>query len=249
LVPHSAPEPWLDEHGRTLYPLPVPKLVCEPGVFVPTQGSFLIWKHLFGTRAGQGKRCLDVGCGSGILSVQLALNGAAHVHAIDIQREAVANTLANAFRNGVAERVSGEEVDLYAWLPEEAYELIVASLYQMPVDPFGQVSSHRPVDYWGRNLLDHLIRQLPRLLAKNGVAYVMQLSILSQTRTAELVEQAGLAARVIDFAFFPFTPIFHSHKEQIQRVEQLSDAYHLTFGGEDVMIAYLLEVTRRSPAS
>jgi S-methylmethionine-dependent homocysteine/selenocysteine methylase/predicted RNA methylase len=246
LVPHSALEPWRDEHGRTLYPLPVPKLVCEPGVFVPTQGSFLIWKHLFCTQAGHGKRCLDVGCGSGILSVQLALNGAAHVHAIDIQREAVANTLANAFRNGVAERVSGEEVDLYAWLPEEAYDLIVASLYQMPVDPFGQVSSHRPVDYWGRNLLDHLIRQLPRLLAKNGVAYVMQLSILSQTRTAELVEQAGLAARVMDFAFFPFTPIFQSHSQQIERVEQLSDAYHFTFGGDDVMIAYLLEVTRRS---
>jgi hypothetical protein len=72
----------------------------------------------------------------------------------------------------------------------------------------------------------------------------MQLSILSQTRTAELVEQAGLSARVIDFGFFPFTPIFQSHREQIQRVEQLSDAYHLTFGGEDVMIAYLLEVTR-----
>jgi hypothetical protein len=28
-------------------------------------------------------------------------------------------------------------------------------------------------------------------------------------------------------------------------VEQLSDAYHLTFGGTDVMISYLLEVTRR----
>jgi hypothetical protein len=60
------------------------------------------------------------------------------------------------------------------------------------------------------------------------------------------VEQAGLAARVIDFGFFPFTPLFQQHREQIQRVEQLSDAYHFTFGGEDVMIAYLLEVTRRS---
>ena len=146
----------------------------------------------------------------------------------------------------LAERVSGEEVDLYAWLPQEAYDLIAASVYQMPVDPFGQVSSHRPVDYWGRNLLDHLIGQLPQLLAENGVAYVMQLSILSQTRTAELVEQARLAARVIDYGFFPFTPIFQSHREQIQRVEHLSDAYHLTFGGEDVMIAYLLEITRRS---
>jgi release factor glutamine methyltransferase len=223
----------------------LPKLVVEPGVFVPTQGSFLVWKYLFRSRAGEERRCLDVGCGSGILAVQLALNGAEHVHAIDIQREAVANTLANAFRNGVAERVSGEEVNLYDWLPEEKYDLVVASLYQMPVDPFARVTSHRPVDYWGRNMLDHLLGELPHLLTEDGVAYVMQLSILSQIHTAQLVEQAGLEARVVDFGSFPFTPIFHEHKEQIQRVEQLSDAYHFTLGEEELMIAYLLEVTRR----
>lgn len=245
-APHTA-RPWMDEHGRNLYPLPLPALVCDPGVFVPTQGSFLVWKYLFRTRAGDGKRCLDIGCGSGILTVQLALNGAEHVHAIDIQREAVANTLANAFRNGVSERVSGAEVDLYAWLPGETYDLIVASLYQMPVNPFERVTSHRPVDYWGRNMLDHLIGQLPHLLADRGVAYIMQLSILSQMRTAELLEQAGLDARVVDFGFFHFTPLFHQHKEQIQRVEQLSDAYHVALGGEDVMVMYLLEVTRQRP--
>lgn len=238
-------EPWRDERGRTIYPLPLPKLVCEPGVFLPTQGSFLIWKHLFRTGAGNGNRCLDVGCGSGILAVQLALNGAEHVHAIDIQREAVANTLANAFRNGVAERMSGEAVDLYAWLPDETYDLIVASLYQMPVDPFGRVTSHRPVDYWGRNMLDHLLSQLPHLLGENGVAYIMQLSTLSQIRTAQLAEEAGLEVQVADFGSFPFSPIFQEHKEQIQRVEQLSDAHHFTLGQEEMMVAYLLEVRWR----
>jgi hypothetical protein len=59
------------------------------------------------------------------------------------------------------------------------------------------------------------------------------------------VDQAGLVARVVDFGFFPFTPVFQPHREQIQRVEKLSDAYHLMLGSEDVMIAYLLEVTRR----
>ena len=65
------------------------------------------------------------------------------MHAIDIDEAAVANTLANAFRNGVADRVSGAAVDLYPWVPEERYEVIVASLYQMPVDPGEQVSTHR----------------------------------------------------------------------------------------------------------
>ena len=43
----------------------------EPGVFVPTQGSFLIWKYLFREGIGAHQRCLDIGCGSGLQTVQL----------------------------------------------------------------------------------------------------------------------------------------------------------------------------------
>ncbi len=244
--PARVPQPWTDEQGRILYPLPFPEIECDPGVFRPTQGSFLIWKYLFRSGAGQGKRCLDVGCGTGILAVQLALNGASHVHAIDIQRKAVGNMLANAFRNGVANRVSGAVVDLYAYQPDEKYDLIVASLYQMPVDPLGEITGHRPVDFWGRNLLDHLILHLPDMLTDDGVAYVMQISILGQVRTAELLAEAGLEARVVDFSFFHFSPAFYENIEQIRRVEQLSDAYHLTFGEDEVMVMVLLEITRRA---
>jgi S-methylmethionine-dependent homocysteine/selenocysteine methylase/SAM-dependent methyltransferase len=236
-------EPWLDERGRDLFPVPFPELVVEEGVFVPTTGSYLVWKHLFETGAGKGKVCLDVGCGSGVLAVQLALNGATRVHAIDIDRNAVANTLSNAFRNGVSDRVTGDSVDLYQWDPSETFDLVVASLYQMPVDPYAEPTGHRPLDYWGRTLLDHLIRLLPRLLADGGIAYVMQLSIVGQAETARLLAEGGLTARVADFSFFPFGPLFEENRQQIARVEQLSDAYHLKVG-EDVVIAYLLEITR-----
>ena len=114
-APRVVPERWLDERGADLFPLPLPELSIESGVFVPTHGSFLVWKHLFQTRAGAGRHCLDVGCGCGIQTVQLALNGAAHVHAIDIDRNAIANTVANAYRNGVGDRVTGDDVDLYQW--------------------------------------------------------------------------------------------------------------------------------------
>jgi S-methylmethionine-dependent homocysteine/selenocysteine methylase/SAM-dependent methyltransferase len=243
----APPPPWTDELGRTLFPLPFPELMVDPGVFVPTQGSYLVWRHLFQTGAGAGQTCLDVGCGCGILAVQLALNDAARVHAIDIDRNAVANTLANGFRNGVSERMTGEDVDLYQWEPTERFDLVAASLYQMPVDPYEEPTGHRPLDYWGRNLLDHFLLLLPRLLAENGRALVMQLSIVGRERTALLLEQAGLEARVVDYAFFPFGSVFEANKEQIERVEQLSDAYHLTHGDADVMVAYLLEIGR-SPA-
>jgi 23S rRNA G2069 N7-methylase RlmK/C1962 C5-methylase RlmI len=174
----------------------------------------------------------------------MALNGAEHVHAIDIQREAVANTLANAFRNGVSDHVSGADVDLYSFMPEEKYDVIVASLYQMPVDPMGEITGHRAVDFWGRNLLDHLIWMLPNTLADGGTAYIMQVSILSQLQTAQKLEEAGLSCKVIDFAFFHFSPIFYENMAQIEHVEQISDAYHLKFSGADVMVMYLLEVKR-----
>jgi S-methylmethionine-dependent homocysteine/selenocysteine methylase/SAM-dependent methyltransferase len=244
LSARPVPASWTDARGRRLYPLPFPEIVVEPGVFVPTQGSFLVWKHLFETGAGAGARCVDIGCGTGVLAVQLALNGAASVHAIDIDRRAVANTLANAFRNGVADRVTGAAVDLYPWVPDDAYDVVVASLWQMPTDPFERPTSHRPLDFWGRNLIDHLIALLPRLLSEAGRAYVMQLSILGQQRTETLLEQHGMTAAVVELSPFPFTPLFSQRKPQIERVEQLSDAYHLRFGDDDVMVAYLLEIRR-----
>ncbi|MFN8221627.1 MAG: homocysteine S-methyltransferase family protein [Gaiellales bacterium] len=244
-VPAPTAPPWQDTQGRVVNPLPFPSLDVHEGVFVPTAGSMLVWKTLFDHGIGRGQTCLDVGCGCGILSVQLALNGAERVHAIDIDSRAVENTYANAFRNGVVDRITGKAIDLYHWVPDERFDLVVASLYQMPVDPYEEPTGHRPLDYWGRNLIDHFIRLLPRVLTDNGVAYLMQLSIVGQRETTALLERQGLAATVVDFAFFPFGEVFRQNSPQITRVEESSDAYHLKIGTEDVMVAYLLEVRHR----
>ena len=239
-----APSQWRDRRERVLYPLEFPDLVCAPGVFAPRGASFLAWRYLYAEGIGAHQRCLDVGAGTGILGVQLALNGAAHVHAIDVDERAVANTRENAFRNGVSDRMSVARVDLYPWVPEERYEVIVASLYQVPVDPFQRVSTHRPLDYWGRNAFDQVIAKLPQALAPEGVAYVVQLSILSQHRTDELLRAAGFTATVVDYDLFHFSAAFEPSVAQIDRVEELSDAYHLRLSEHDVVVAYLLEIRR-----
>ena len=156
------PPPWADRRRRTLYPLPVPRADRRAGRVRPGAASYMTWRYLFREGIGAHQRCLDIGCGTGLLAIQLALNGAAHVHAIDIDERAVANTLANAFRNGVADRVTAQVVDLFPWVPEERYEVIVACLYQTPDRPVRAAASHRRADYWGRNSLDQLIAQAAR---------------------------------------------------------------------------------------
>src|SRR3954454_20494229 len=42
-----APKPGLEAAARRRFTREMPEIVCEPGVFVPTQGSYLVWKHLF----------------------------------------------------------------------------------------------------------------------------------------------------------------------------------------------------------
>jgi hypothetical protein len=77
----------------------------------------------------------------------------------------------------------------------------------------------------------------------------MQLSIVGQAATSRKLAQEGLTERVLDYTFIPFGPVFETNKPQIERVEQISDAYHLKLGGDDLMVAYLIEVSRAADAA
>jgi hypothetical protein len=93
------------------------------------------------------------------------------------------------------------------------------------------------------------MRLLPEALSDDGVAYLMQLSIIGERRTTQLLDSLGFQARVVDFGFFEFSDLFAERNEQIKRVEDRSDAYHFNLGRSDVMVTYLLEVTRKPAAN
>lgn len=71
-----------------------------------------------------GCSVLDVGCGSGVLSVAAALLGAAPVVALDVATEAIAATVDNATRNGVIVDARHALVDEV----EGAFDVVVANI-------------------------------------------------------------------------------------------------------------------------
>ena len=73
-----------------------------------------------------GATVLDVGCGSGVLSVVAALLGAPYVEALDISAAAIEATTANAERNGVGGAVTASTRPLAA--VDEPFDLVMANL-------------------------------------------------------------------------------------------------------------------------
>jgi S-methylmethionine-dependent homocysteine/selenocysteine methylase/SAM-dependent methyltransferase len=243
-------QPWQVAEGRPLFPLPFPVLACEQGAAAPAVGDLVLWEYLYRERIGDARRCLDVGSGSGLLAVQLALNGASHVHSIDSSPAAVDCTRRSAFRNDVSSAVTAETADITAWQPREHYQVVVASLEQPATDPSQQDPAARDFDPWGRLLIDAFLTKLPALLARDGVAYITQSSLISQRQTAEMLAAADLVGQVVDWRLWPTStpPDALPHRELI---EQRSDAFSLdvaTPGGREELIVVCVLQIRRAAA-
>ena len=73
-----------------------------------------------------GARVLDVGCGSGVLAIAAAKLGAGSVLGVDTDPIAVEATIANAARNGMAERIAARAGSLPSGEP--GFDLVLANL-------------------------------------------------------------------------------------------------------------------------
>lgn len=78
----------------------------------------------------RGRTLLDYGCGSGVLAIAALKLGCEHVHAVDIDPQAVLATCRNAARNGVQDRLtvmpSTEDV-------EGRFDVVVANILAGPL--------------------------------------------------------------------------------------------------------------------
>lgn len=83
-----------------------------------------------------GKACLDMGCGTGILAICMALRNGANVAAIDIDEFSVENTRLNASLNGADDRIKvyhGDAATIAkaaADMPQGRFDLIVANIHR-----------------------------------------------------------------------------------------------------------------------
>ncbi|HJO36943.1 MAG: 50S ribosomal protein L11 methyltransferase [Pseudomonadota bacterium] len=97
----------------------------------PTTRLCLTWLDALGAEGAlRGARVLDYGCGSGVLGLAALALGAATVHAVDIDPQAVRATQANAALN---QREGQLTASLPASAPDGDFDLVLANILLNPL--------------------------------------------------------------------------------------------------------------------
>jgi len=156
-------------HGRTF--------ACDKRALIPRPETEQLVELALGiAKSKTSPKILDVGTGSGVIAITLALElAAADVHAIDLSTDALALAAENADRHGLAGRISFHQADL---LPpgDTKFDLIVANLPYIPAAEIASLSPevrHDPLSALdggtdGLDLVRQLIGAAPDRLTTGG---------------------------------------------------------------------------------
>jgi methylase of polypeptide subunit release factors len=153
-------------------------------------------------------RSCDLGTGSGILAIALALMGAERVVAVDRCADACALALENAERNGVANRIEFVTAELAEFDCGGDFDLVVANPPTMPAAAETPDYAVGPTTA-GLGFVDLLVAGLPGWLGDSGRAQLVLSSlvleeILSDLRSAAL-DCRPLASMLVPFRDFYLT--------------------------------------------
>lgn len=149
----------------------------DPEVYPPSEDSILLIESL---DVRPGERVLEVGCGSGVVSIHCAVNGC-DVTAVDVNPRAVDLAHANVEANGLSFPVL--ESDVYDNV-EGVFDTIVFNLPYLPVDEEGLLAKAWSGGPDGLGPLPRLLEGAPEHLVPGGRVVVV-VSSLTEPRALE----------------------------------------------------------------
>ena len=185
------------------------ELDIPPTVYPPREDTDLLDQVLARVSPFGSKRLLEIGSGSGAVSIAAALRGWT-VHACDINPYAVAATQHNAKKAEVEVYASEggigpiESADLIqAWSPG-TYDVVVWNMPYIPAEDIegnllGPLEEAALVDTHPEGLLSVFARWMANntLTKMNGTALLVCRGHVGHRRSIDVLRQHGLAARIV----------------------------------------------------
>ena len=149
----------------------------DPEVYPPSDDSILLIESL---DVVPGEKVLEVGCGSGVVSIHCAKNGC-EVTAVDVNPRAVELARRNAGANGAD--IPMCESDVYGNV-DDVFDTIVFNLPYLPVDEEGLLAKAWSGGPDGLGPLPRLLEGAPDHLVPGGRVVVV-VSSLTEPRALE----------------------------------------------------------------
>lgn len=151
----------------------------DENVLIPRQDTEILVEHILEYFKSECISCIDFGTGSGCIAISIAkFNKNALIKAVDISKEALKIAKKNADANGVLDRISFEEADVFKYESFGKYDLIVSNppyiRSQDIIDLQKDVKNFEPnlaLDGGENGLLyyERIIKIAPKLLKANGM--------------------------------------------------------------------------------
>lgn len=206
-------------------------LFRPPGVYRPQGDTWLLATALRFAGIRPGGTVLDVGCGTGALSVLAAGLSPRSVTAVDVSRRAVWVARLNTALRGMAVTVvHGDGLSL-----DGPFDLVLANPPYVPgVDVVPTRGRARAWDAGadGRAVLDRLCAVAPQLLSPGGVLLTVHSALCDVDRTLRQLRGGGLKAAVVARADEPFGPVMR-RRERLLRERGVLDGGQ---GSEELVV-------------
>lgn len=141
----------------------------------------------------EGKTFLDVGCGNGVYSIELAKKGAAVVVGLDIARNMLDQARQSAEHEHLADRCGFVQMDLLQYSPESRFDVVIGiGLFDYIRDPLPVLRRMREVTN------DKTIVSFPRLWTWRAPLRKVRLTLrgcpvyfFTRTRIEKLLHDSG----------------------------------------------------------
>lgn len=184
-------------------------LIRLPGVYRPQADTWLLVDALRQAAIPDGARVLDVGSGTGALSVAAATAGAREVLAVDVSRRAALTTWCNARVRGLPVQARwGDALEVAAG---RLFDVIVANPPYVPCElpsPPGRGRARAwDAGREGRAMVDRVAALAPLLLAPGGMILIVHSQLCGVDRTLHQLRGGGLKASVVARHIEPFGPV------------------------------------------
>ena len=176
------------------------ELDVPPTVYPPREDTQLLDRTLAELRGVKGKSLLEIGCGSGAVSIAASLRGW-KVSACDVNPLAIAATRGNAAKLGIeweTEVCEGGPGDIGNWEPQQGVDVIAWNLPYLEPDEEGNLGPMEDTSLIGHDESNQLLEAIsanPSLLNTGGIILMLHSSNQIGYELSRSWRKAGWATR------------------------------------------------------